>query len=452
MKGLEASVGPIATEKWDAILEGIARRVPDHSFRAWFLKISPKEYSDGKLVLGVPNRFFKEWLSNKYLEVVQRSASDVLGEDVGISFSISGELYRQFRREQSEEAPPRPRKKREKPGLNPDFTLSSFIVGSCNRVAHAACLQVVEEPGQVYNPVFLYGGPGLGKTHLLHGIGHAVMEKHNELEVLFVSCEEFVNDYISAVRNKSLEGFRARCRSVDVLVIDDVHFLAAKNKTQEEFYHTFNVLHNAGAQVVLSSDLHPKEIASLKEKLVTRFVSGLVAALGKPDRETRLTILGSKARKRGMSVPDEVLRYIADSVDTNVRELEGTLARLDALSTVERKRPSLELARLALRGLHGGRGGPVRLEDVLNAAAARMDVKASAIRSRSRARDILLARQVCMYVARRLTSRSLAEIGAFFGGRNHSTVVHADRKIARAVERGDALAELVKGLTRSLRG
>jgi len=188
---------------------------------------------------------------------VQESASAVLGEDVGVSFSISGDLFRRFRREQEPgEGRPVRAKKRPKPGLNPDFTLGSFVVGSCNRVAHAACLQVVEEPGKVYNPVFIHGGPGLGKTHLLHGVGHAIMENDPDLEVVFLSCEEFVNQFISAVRDRSLDSFRRRCRSVDVLVIDDVHFLASKKKTQEEFYYTFNALHNSSAQVVLSSDVH----------------------------------------------------------------------------------------------------------------------------------------------------------------------------------------------------
>ena len=444
-------MGGIAAQKWDAILGGIAHRIPEHSFRAWFSKISPKECTDGRLVIGVPNRFFKEWLSNKYMDVVQESASTVLGEDVAVSFSISGELYRKFRNQQrSAEGEPRRAENRPRPGLNPDFTLGSFVVGSCNRVAHAACLQVVEEPGKVYNPLFIHGGPGLGKTHLLHGVGHAVIESRPEFGVLYVSCEEFVNEFISSVRNKSLESFRSRYRAADVLIINDVHFLGAKQKSQEEFCCTFNALHNAGGQVVVSSDVHPKEIASLREKLVTRFISGVVTVLRKPDLETRLAILRSKARRRSTSVPDEVLQFLAGSVDTSVRELEGALARLDALSRAERKPPSIRLARAALRGLFGEREGPVRMEEILNAVASRMGVKAFDVRSRSRARDALLARQVCMYVSRRLTSHSLAEIGEFFGGRNHATVVHADRKIARAVKSGGALAELSESLIRSL--
>ncbi len=443
-------MGPIATEEWNAILDGIADQVPDHSFRAWFSKILPKNYADGELVLGVPNRFFKEWLSSKYSNIVRDSVRSILGEDVGVRFSISGDLFRQFRREQSKETRPASPRRKEKLGLNPDFTLGSFVVGGCNRVAHAACLQIVEEPGRVYNPVFIHGGPGLGKTHLLHGVGHAVTAKHPDLEAIFVSCEEFVNEFISAVREKTLESFRARYRSTDAIVIDDVHFLAGKKKTQEEFYYTFNALHNAGAQVVLSSDVHPREIASLKEKLVTRFVSGLVSAVGKPDHDTRLAILRSKVLKRGMSVPDDALAYIAGSVDGNVRELEGTLARLNALSRVERKPPSIGLARLALRGLYGGRDGPLDMEDILNAVASRMSMNATDVRSRSRARDVAAARQVCMYLARRLTAHSLSAIGLFFNGRNHATVVHADRKIARAVKAGGPLAEIVESLAREL--
>jgi chromosomal replication initiator protein len=419
--------------------------------------------------LGVSNLFMKQWISKHYLAAIQRAIEVVTGQQPEVSITISPRLYNASRQKQAELLPEpadkssakNPRTQRQSgfsnlpssraPRLNREFTLKSFVVGPSNRLAYDAALATAEQPSASYNPLFLQGGPGLGKTHLLQGICHRIKEARPQASILYMSCEEFTNSYIQAVQSGKISDFRNRCRNADCLVIDDVHFLAAKVKTQEEFFHTFDALHNLGRQIVLSSDAHPREIAELSEKLQTRFVGGLVAELDTPNFETRLEIVMAKAAKRNMQLPEQVAELVARRIDGSVRELEGAVATLCAATQLSGRPLDMPLARSSLRRLASLREGPLGLEDILKAVEKKFGVTANEIRSSSRVRRVLLPRQTAMYLSRQLTDLSLSEIGRFFGGRDHATVLYAERKIATALEKDAKLAGDIEGLTAELK-
>lgn len=457
----------LTAEQWNCVLAEIAREVSPGSFQTWFRNIELIDFGDGRAEVGVPNLFMKEWIREHYLPAIARALRKVCGRDVVLEISISPRLFQSARvREQGpasedkpgtgaaglssprREAPPRP------PAwgspLNRDFTLDSFVVGSSNRLAHDAALAVAESPAARYNPLFVHGGPGLGKTHLLQGICHRLRHLRPEAAVTYLSCEEFTNAYILAVQSGQVAAFRSRCRGADCLVIDDVQFLTAKEHTQEEFFHTFDALHNMGRQVVLSSDAHPKEIAELSEKLKTRFVGGLVAPLDPPDFPTRTEIVRAKARRHGLELAAEAIELVARRIESNVRELEGAVAALSAACRAEGRTPDLPLTRAVLRRLSALREGPPGMEDILRAVERRFGVGSAELRSASRARRVLLPRQVAMYLARRLTAMSLAEVGRFFGGRDHATVLYAEKRIASAMKSEAELRAAVEELSAAL--
>jgi chromosomal replication initiator protein len=326
-----------------------------------------------------------------------------------------------------------------RPALSPNLRLETFLVGRCNRVAHAAAESVAETPAAVYNPLFIHGAHGLGKTHLLQGIGHLLYERIPALNVTFISCEEFTNHYVSAVQNKRLDSFRSQLRGCDALLVDDVQFLAGREKTQEEFLHTFDSLRHSGKQIVLCADASPREIKRLDPKLVTRFQSGLVAQVDKPDSVLRAELLRDKSRVRGLSLAQDVAETLAAHIDSNVRELEGVVCKLMALAAAEAKAPDRELAIVALRELGYIRSGPLTLSDVLAAVTNNYGVNADEIRSGKRHASLVHARHVGMYLSKALTSQGVAEIGRFYGNRDHATVLHATRKLADLLKRDENL-------------
>jgi chromosomal replication initiator protein len=460
-------VASLTAEQWQSVLAQISHEISPGSFQTWFGKIELISLDDDEVKLGVPNLFMKEWIREHYLDAVLSALETVTGTRPAVNISISPRLFQATRQEQAREvttATPAPAATagrragfRSGPGswglrLNREFTLESFVVGPSNRLAFDTARAVSESPSASYNPLFLHGGPGLGKTHLLQGICHRLQELRPGTSVLYLSCEEFTNAYITALQGGKLNDFRNRCRGADYLIIDDVHFLAAKEHTQEEFFHTFDALHNLGKQVVLSSDAHPKEIAALSEKLKTRFVGGLVAELETPVYETRLAIVRAKAAKRGLEVPEQVAELIAKRIEGSVRELEGAVATLTAASRLTGRPLDMTQARAALRRLAALREGPLGLDDILKAVEKRFGVPAAELRSATRARRVLVPRQVAMYIARRLTDMSLSEIGRFFGGRDHATVLYAERKIEGVLPKDEKLAEAVEELTSELQG
>ncbi len=324
--------------------------------------------------------------------------------------------------------------------LNHDSTFNNFVTGPCNRLAHAAALAVADDPGRAYNPFFVHGPVGLGKTHLLQAICHAIREQRPETAYHYISCETFINHFIEAVEQGLLHHFQYRYRHVGVLVIDDIQFLAERERSQEEFFHTFNTLHQSHRQIVLSADCSPSEIPSLEERLISRFNSGLVALLDRPDLETRMAIVRKKAKLRYIEVPEDVVRFIASRIDTNIRALEGALIKIDAVSQMYSGEITLEIAREAL-GSDSVRS--VKIPVILEIVAKRLNVKVSDLQSKKRSKAITYPRHVSMYLARRLTSQSLEEIGGYFGGRDHSTVLHASRTIGEQAQQDPQLRQLL---------
>jgi len=334
--------------------------------------------------------------------------------------------------------------------LSPAMRLETFLVGRCNRVAHAAAHSVAETPSAVYNPLFIHGAHGLGKTHLLQGIGHLLKERVPALNVGYFSCEEFTNLYVYAVQNKRLDTFRAEFRGYDALLIDDVQFLGGKDKTQDEFLHTFDALRHSGKQVVVSADTAPRDIKRLDQKLVTRLQSGLVAVLEKPEARLRAELLREKSRLRGLSLAPDVAEAMAAQIDSNVRELEGAVCKLMALAAAEAKAPDRELALIALRELGYIRSGPLTLADILAAVTQRFGMSADEIRSGKRHASLVHARHVGMYLSKALTSQSIAEIGRFYGNRDHATVLHATQKLADLLKRDENLRLEIQSLRQVL--
>jgi len=335
---------------------------------------------------------------------------------------------------------------RDHPPLNPLYEFENFVTGPCNRMAHAAALAVSDLPGRAYNPLFIHASVGLGKSHLMQAICHKILATRPDVAILYVSCEDFVNQFITAIERGQIEQFRYKFRYLDVLVIDDIHFLADKDRTQEEFFHTFNTLYQAQKQVVLSSDSPPHEIPSIEERLVSRFKWGLVVRIDRPSYETRVAIVQKKARLRERELPEDVVKYIATVVDSNNRELEGAVVRVLGYASLCNRQVDLDLAKEALRDLVVAPNHSISIQTIADAVLERYNARLSDLQSKRRAQSVALPRQICMYLARRLTNRSLEEIGAFFGGRDHTTVLHAERKIQQMVARDPAFRGLMEAI------
>ena len=443
----------LAAQHWQAVLERLSTQMGEKSFETWFSHVEVLHFDAERVELGVANRFIGGWLRDHYLATIRDAISEVHGFAPDVGFTVSTRPFKEMRRQQEEEMPspaaPRPRAGTTL-SLNDEFRLEEFVVGPSNRLAHAACVAAVENLATVYNPIFIYSGSGLGKTHLLQGVCHAAQERRPGLAVEYVACEDFVNAYICAINTRRFEEFRARYRRVKLLVVDDVHFLNSKEKMQGEFLHTFDAVRNCGGQIVLSSDAHVNEITSLQKRLVTRFAQGLVAQIARPEFETRLAILRHKAAKRGWRFSDEVFEIVAHQVDSSVRELEGAMKAIRILAECEGREPDAALARKALRGLATSNDGPVTIAEIVRLVEAEFGVAASDLRSRRRTPKVLLPRQVAMFVARHATDQSLAEIGGHFGGRDHATVVHSEKRIRSRLAADEALRGKVEKVFRAL--
>lgn len=442
-----------AADLWARCLETIREETEHQSYQTWFEPTKAVELSNNTLKIEVPNRFFADWLEEHYLALIRKAIRDAAGDGVVPAFQVS-------RRQPDEYEPVSTRRSTPQPlttaaaaecQLNPRYTFSTFVVGSSNRFAQAATMAVAEAPANTYNPLFIYGGVGLGKTHLMQSIGNYIREQRPELSVYYVSSEQFMNELITAIQRGTTLEFRDKYRSKDVLLIDDVQFLAGKESTQEEFFHTFNALYLAHKQIVLTSDRPPKQIATLEERLVSRFESGLVTDIQPPDLETRIAILHEKAELDGISIPNDVIHLIANSVTSNIRELEGSLVRLLAFSSLTGSEITVDLAKEVLSEFLGKPRGPVSVARIQQAVAETYGVPVEKMKARGRASQIALARQVAMYLARELTHLSLAQIGEHFGGRDHTTVLHAQRKISEEVEGGGQIQRDVENLRRMLK-
>ncbi len=440
-----------SADVWDRCLETLKKDLNRQSFETWFKPTKASLTENNTLTVQVPNEFFRDWIRDHYQPQIQKALKAVHPEQLEIQFQVNASLPAQqdflHLNQTPNETPeassgsievvekprltmPTPSKA---PGdsefiLNNKFNFESFVVGNSNRFAHAACLAVAESPARSYNPLFIYGGVGLGKTHLLQAIGNFVVEQNPNIKVLYISSEKFMNDFIQSIQSGRQQDFRNKYRTVDVLLIDDIQFWEGKEATQEEFFHTFNVLYEAQKQIVATSDSHPKEI-KLEERLKNRFEMGLITDIQEPDIETRIAILRKKAESEGILVPNEVTVFIANHAKANIRELEGAMLRVIAFASLTGQEISLELVKEVLKDSLPNEERRISVDAIQRVVAERYNCKFSDMKSKKRTKQIAFPRQIAMYLSRELTSHSLSEIGATFGGKDHTTIIHAYEKI-----------------------
>lgn len=437
-----------ASSPWPEILENIEKKVSRQQFATWFRNLRATLNLPGEINIRVPNHFFKEWLNQNYLQVIAESVQSVTQTTPRIVFTVDESVKPEIQigsEPVSEPAAARPQGIR----LNEHYTFDTFVVGPSNQLAHAASIAVCEAPGKTYNPLFVYGSVGLGKSHLLQAICQSTLTSRPNRKLAYLSCETFVNEFISAIQRNDLPAFRSRYRELDFLLIDDIQFLSRAERSQEEFFHTFNDLYNAQRQVVLSSDQPPHEISGLQERLTSRFKSGLVARVDPPSYEMRIAILNRKAEIRNIAVPPDVIEYIATVITTNIRELDGAITKVTGYASLLKEPISLDIARTALQE-PARPSGAINLDDIIKVVTAHFNIRLSDLQSRKRTRSVVLPRQICMYLARRLTPLSLEEIGGYFGGRDHTTVLHADEKMRQSMDVEDSAAATISQLLRKL--
>jgi chromosomal replication initiator protein len=440
---------------WEEISGRLKEALSDGTYGKWFGEVRSLELEGETLVLTVPSEFARDWIDGHFRDLIGAAVRDIVGIERALELRV-GASDGQAKVEgvgQEEDVVPMVQPLRARPesgGFKAKYTFDSFVIGSSNRFAHAAALAVAEAPAQAYNPLFIYGSTGLGKTHLLQAIAQYVDEHSSALSVRYVTSEAFVNDFINSLRDKSrIEGFKQRYRTYDVLLIDDVQFFEGKERFQEEFFHTFNSLYEAGSQIVLSSDRPPRDIATLEERLRSRFEWGLITDIQPPDLETRIAILRMKVKADRIHVEDEqVLTFIAGRVSTNIRELEGALTRVVAFSSLTGRPMSVELAQDVLRDVFPqGEAAQVSIKRIQDLVAERFELSLDELCGDKRSQNIVYPRQVAMYLSRELTDSSLPKIGKEFGGRDHTTVIHATSKIARLIREDRSVYNLVQELT-----
>ena len=437
-----------AKQVWRAVLGELQVSLSPANFETWLKDTTLVEIDESRFRIAAPNGFARDWLDNRYRTLVSQTLARVVGGSVQVEFVVAdapGPVPSQA--DEDGLLPPPVSAGGNTVNLNGRYTFNNFIVGSANRLAHAAALSVAERPGHAYNPLFLYGGVGLGKTHLMHAIGNAVAAKFPRKRILYATSEKFTNDFINSIREQRMEDFRNRYRRIDVLLIDDIQFIAERERTQEEFFHTFNAIHEAGKQIVLSSDRPPKAITTLEERLRSRFEWGLIADLTPPDLETRIAILRSKAEDQLNLIPAEVIEFIARKVVSNVRELEGALNRVVAYASMSGMPINNELASAVLSNvMYNPKKRSITPQRIVRAVADYYGVNLDQLRSSKRDKAIVVPRQIAMYLIREETDISLLRIGAELGGRDHSTVLHAYDKIARELAENDEMRREVSAV------
>jgi chromosomal replication initiator protein len=436
---------------WEDILAYVRERIPEVEFRTWFKQVKPLGIEEGVFMIGVPTSFAKDWLKTHYSPVIEEALTELGAASPKVGYQVVPTL----KSEQQQDiftAPPSTETQNQPsaPRLNPKYVFSNFVVGPNNNLSHAASLAVAESPGKAYNPLFLYGEAGLGKTHLMHAVGHAVAEKFPKLQIEYVTTETFTNDLINAIREDRMASFRDRYRSVDLLLVDDVQFIAGKERTQDEFFHTFNWLYESGKQIILSSDRPPKDIPTLDNRIRSRFEWGLITDVHAPELETRIAILKMNAEYRGVKVPAEVIDFIARQVTSNIRELEGALVRVIVYASMNQSEITRQTAAKALSDVFTQNEVQLTMEDILRAVARAWESDANELRSKGRRAELVEPRQVAMYLIRELTPHSFPEIGQFFMGRDHTTVMYAVDKVKEEVLKNRELDARVKNVRSEL--
>ncbi|MEW4372449.1 chromosomal replication initiator protein DnaA [Paenibacillus kandeliae] len=437
------------SELWQQILSIIQTKLSKPSFDTWFKATKALTFTENSIVISAPTTFAVEWLESRYTKLVSSTVFEFLGRQVDVKFVIEEAVPEEALIPQ--QAPVQPAAvQTEEPlanMLNPKYTFDTFVIGAGNRFAHAASLAVAEAPAKAYNPLFLYGGVGLGKTHLMHAIGHYILQHNPNSKVVYISSEKFTNEFINSIRDNRGESFRNKYRNIDILLIDDIQFLAGKESTQEEFFHTFNALHEESKQIIISSDRPPKEIPTLEERLRSRFEWGLITDIQPPDLETRIAILRKKAKAENLDIPNEAMMYIANQIDTNIRELEGALIRVVAYSSLTNQDVTSHLAAEALKDIiPSSRPKIITIQDIQQRVGEYYNLKLEDFKARKRTKAVAFPRQIAMYLSRELTDYSLPKIGEAFGGRDHTTVIHAHEKITQSLKSDQELFKVVNNL------
>jgi chromosomal replication initiator protein len=439
---VEQPIELTAETLWTEVAGRLKGALNDSTYRTWFGEVEGMEVTDDTFVLAVPNDFTREWIEGHFLELIRAAVRDATGQERRVQLTVAetGAVP---------DATQAPAQRISESGLNTKYTFDLFVIGSSNRFAHAAALAVAEAPAQAYNPLFIYGSTGLGKTHLLQAIAQYVMEHPGSMSVRYVTSESFVNDFINSLRDKRIEGFKQRYRNYDLLLIDDVQFFEGKERFQEEFFHTFNSLYESGSQIVLSSDRPPKEIATLEARLRSRFEWGLITDIQPPDLETRIAILRKKVKTDGIHIADpQLLTFIAGRISTNIRELEGALTRVVAFASLTGRPMTADLAQDVLKDVFPqGEVPQVTIEHIQEVVCDRFGLSLDELCSHKRSQNIVYPRQVAMYLSRELTDSSLPKIGKHFGDRDHTTVLHANTKITNMIRADRTVYNLVQELT-----
>ncbi len=443
------------SEIWDETLKIIKSEITEVGYNTWIKTIVPVSLSDDSMILGVPNDFNKNIIVGRYLPLISNSLSAVSSIEYNLTVIILNEKESKKTDDVSLDEADEKEHHDESNNITliPKYTFDTFVVGNSNRFAHAASLAVAESPAKTYNPLFLYGGVGLGKTHLMHAIGHYILNQNPSAKVVYVSSEKFTNELINAIKDDRNEEFRSKYRSMDVLLVDDIQFIAGKERTQEEFFHTFNTLHEANKQIILTSDRTPKEIHTLEERLRSRFEWGLIGDIQPPDLETRIAILRKKAQTEKLQVPDEILIYVANKIKSNIRELEGALNRIIAFSALVKQEITQELADEALKDYFSANSNRVITPKLIQETVSKyFNIRTEDFKSKRRTKNIAYPRQIAMYLCRDLTELSLPKIGEDFGGRDHTTVLHAIGKIEKNIEKDVEVKKIIDQLIKNIKG
>ncbi len=438
---------------WDKTLNMLKSEMTEISFNTWIKSCTPVSIQSDTIQISVPNEFSKDVLETRYKALIENSIEVACSKFYNLVFVIESQLDNKQMKLISND--------KEKPAvtvsddmsatLNPKYTFDSFVIGNSNRFAHAASLAVAESPAKAYNPLFIYGGVGLGKTHLMHAIGHYVLQNNPNSKVMYVSSEKFTNELINAIKDDKNEEFRNKYRNMDVLIIDDIQFIAGKERTQEEFFHTFNALHEANKQIIISSDRTPKEIPTLEDRLRSRFEWGLSADIQAPDFETRMAILKKKADVEKLNVQNEVMVYIATKIKSNIRELEGALIKLIAYASLTNSEITVDLAEEALKDIISKKQNKnITVDLIQDVVSSYFNLRIEDLKSQRRTRNVAYPRQIAMYLSRKLTDMSLPKIGDEFGGRDHTTVIHAYEKISDSLHTDESLQHTINDITKKL--
>jgi len=436
-------------ELWTQAVAEIKERIGRQNYETWIKPIGFISRNKNEICLDVPNKFFRDWLTEHYLVQIQDILSTLAKHDVKVVFEINEKTNRQANPEKGVKREERERVQKSNSNLVPKYTFQNFVVGASNQFAHAACVAVANQPGEHYNPLFIYGGVGLGKTHLVNAIGHQSAQRSG-LKVVYLSSESFMNELIGSLRRDKMDEFKKKFRNVDILILDDVQFIAGKERTQEEFFHTFNSLYESHKQIVITSDKFPKEIPGIEDRLRNRFEWGLIADIQPPDMETRVAILQKKAENEGVQLPHDVAFFLASNIDSNVRELEGSLTRLGAFSSLTKATITVELAKDVLKNTLKNAQQEITVENIQKTICDYFNLKIGDLKAKRRTQNIALPRQVAMYLCRKYTETSFPAIGDKFGGRDHSTVIHASKTIERKIKEDPHMQTTIEKLERNL--